>query len=911
MKRFLPVLLVFVLLSSNAYFVKAKQERRLSIGQNILSHPVGIAIFDGLVYVTDDVLNTCFVFSMSDGRLIKSKGTFNLRLSSPKDIEVSDLGEVFIADSENSRIVVSNTSLDFLREVGGLDKKYLEKPVDVCFRNGILWVLDQQKRQVLKFDRFGNPLGSFGKPGTGKGELAYPSAIWATSDKVYVADAGQNIVKVFNYNGSELSFFGSAGTQPGSLACPTDIKIDEFDNIYIIDKNNHDLVMYPATNLPTTFFGRFGKITRPINWFHSDSVETDFEIESPGILNNPTCLDFDNNCVYITDTENARILIESRKIIWQTPRLADLPFQTQIPDTPSYIIVPQILDMGSVDVLDYREILIKSTANQDNTGFAYFENTSAFTALPSVFRGSEVTVRIIPKKSSGPFSGRLVIKIGNELFRIPIRGTFDKVPSFAFANESPKMITLSENQNKHTFKLYPQNGFIDTIDLKVTQPKFKAGWVKPAKGVDDVTLTTLQVELDSNSITLSQDFSFDIHLNTIGRLRPGFYTFQIDAFSQKSKELYASTTCSLKIENQAEYQRLGTVLFETFTAHWCNNCGFHREAQYRLAHEYSLRRIQPIAMNTLDENDLEVTGMTQPENYDRFKMYDGTGVPLSILNGEIVTASSTTDSPFAADRIKGRKYSGSSFEYWKLRSSFDSVQKAHPMQMNVSGEFDGESGSAMLWYELPDEIDASGLNAYFAIVQDNIFYYSDNGEKEHHFVVRQFIKDDTSQTYTHQLQKSSNHYNFNFKTRKMPTNFEIIPDDCILVCFVQSRNTKQILGVARCFLGSPILSKIELFAEKSTIHSLPGGTQSIKLYIANVGTQNELIDISAVAQEQITPSLSEQKIIVPVGSTKTVALTIQVPTNFPVGSKAKLTITVRNSKNQTTTKELFISSVQL
>lgn len=910
MKRFLPVLLALVLLSSNVYSVEAKQERKFSIGQNILSHPVGIAIFDGLVYVTDDVLNTCFVFSLSDGRLIKSKGTFNLRLSSPKDIEVSDLGEVFIADADNSRIVVSNTSLDFIREIGGLDKKYLEKPVDVCFRNGILWVLDQQKRQVLKFDRFGNPLGSFGKPGIGKGELAYPSAIWATSDKVYVADAGQNIVKVFNYNGSELSFFGGVGTQPGSLACPTDIKIDEFDNIYIIDKSNHDLVMCPATYLPTTFFGRFGKIKRPIDWFHSDSVETDFETELPGILNNPTCLDFDKDCVYITDTENARVLIESRKIVWQNPRVGDLPFQTQIPDTPPYIVTPQILDMGSVDALDYREILVKSTSNQDNTGFAFFENTNAFTAMPSVFRGSEVTVRIIPKKSSGPFSGRLVIKIGNELFRIPLRGTFDKVPSFAFANESPKMITLSENQNKYSFRLSPQNGFNDDVDLKVTQPKFKAGWIKPAKGVDEATLTTLQVELASNSLILSQGTSFEVEFNTIGRLRPGIYTFQIDAFSQKSKELYSSTTCSLKIETQMGNQTQGTVLFETFTAHWCNNCGFHREAQYRLAHEYSLRRIQPIAMNTLDENDLEVTGMTQPENYDRFKMYDGTGVPLSILNGEIVTASSTTDSPFAADRIKGRKYSGSSFEYWKLRSSFDSVQKTHPMQMNVSGKFDGEAGSAMFWYELPDEIDTSGLNAYFAIVQDNIFYYSDNGEKEHHFVVRQFIKEENSPTYTHQLQKSSNHYSFDFRTRKMPANFEIVPDDCILICFVQSKNTKQILGVARCFLGSQNLSKVEVFVEKSMIHALPGSTQSVKLYIANVGTQNELIDISATAQEQIIPSLSEQKVIVPVGSTKAVALTIQVPSTFPVGSNTKLIISVRNVENKMTTKELFISSAQ-
>lgn len=908
MKRLISLTLAFVLFCLCVPEMDAMPDNLASIGRGILKHPVGIALFDGIIYVTDDQLNTCFMFSSSDGRLIKSKGTFNLRLSSPADIEISDYGELFIADANNSRIVVSSSSLDYIREIGGLKDKLFEKPVDVCFKNNILWVVDQKKRQVIKCDRFGNVFGTIGKPGVGKGEFSLPSAISVTHDKVYVADAGQNQIKVLNYNGTELASFGTAGTQPGSLSLPTDIKCDNLGNIYIIDKNNHDLAIYPSMNQPPIYFGRFGIYERPIDWFHSDSVVTDFDKEMPGILNNPTCVEIDRNCVYITDTENARVLVESLKTVWQSPRVHNLPFQPQAQDTPAHLISPLILDFGSSSNTDYKEVSIKTTNYRDDLGFAYFENLAGFTVIPSVFRGNDITLKVIPKKGSGPFSGKLVIKLENDIYRIPIRGTFDKVPTFTFANDVPCYLSLNGNPIQSSFTIDPQNGFAGEVMLEISQPKYKTGWVKPAKGVEEIALTTVQGEVSPSKITLPQEKSFKVTFNPIGRLRPGFYTFQIDAVSAKSKEIYASSTCTLKVENLTIPQKLGTVLFETFTAHWCNNCGFHREAQYRLAHEYAQRRILPIAMNTLDENDLETTGMTQPENYDRFKYYGGTGVPLSILNGEVVTVSSTTDSPFAADRIKGRKYSGSSFEYWKLRAAFDAVQKSYTVPICVSGDYNGVDGNATLWYELPEDMDESQIVAFFALAQDNIYYYSENGEKEHHFVVRQFIKEENSPTYTHHLQKSSNFFSFSFKTRKMPENFEIIPDDSMIVCFLQNKETKQILSVTKYNLGNKTKPRAEFFAEKDTVFMFPGERVSSKFFITNFGSKMLIADYAIEGDSGITvfPSATHTRILP--GSTNDCFFSILAPSTFVSGSTGKLTITIRTLEGEILTKEILINS---
>lgn len=535
MKRLTSLTLALVLLCLCVPKMDAMPDSLASIGRGILKHPVGIALFDGIIYVTDDQLNTCFMFSSSDGRLIKSKGTFNLRLSSPADIEVSEYGELFIADSDNSRIVVCSTSLDYIREIGGLDKKIFEKPVDICFKSNILWVVDQKKRQVIKCDRFGNVFGTLGKPGVGNGEFSLPYAVSVAQDKVYVADAGQNKIKVLNFNGTELASFGTFGTQPGSLGLPTDIKCDDFGNIYIIDKNNHDLVVYPAMNQPPIYFGRFGIFERPIDWFHSDSVATDFDKEMPGILNSPNCVEIDRNCVYITDTENARVLVESLKTVWQSPRIHNLPFQSQAQDTPTHLISPLMLDFGSVTNGDYKEVSIKVTNYRDELGFAYIENLQTFTVVPSVFRGNDVTLRVLAKRGSGPFSGRLVVKLGNDVYRIPIRGTFDKLPSFTFAIDTPCFLSLNGNPLQSSFAIDPQNGFAGEVLLEVSQPKYKPGWAKQAKGVEEIALTTVQAELSSNKISLPQEKTFSVNFNPIGRLRPGFYSFQVDAVSAKSK----------------------------------------------------------------------------------------------------------------------------------------------------------------------------------------------------------------------------------------------------------------------------------------------------------------------------------------------------------------------------------------
>jgi hypothetical protein len=362
------------------------------------------------------------------------------------------------------------------------------------------------------------------------------------------------------------------------------------------------------------------------------------------------------------------------------------------------------------------------------------------------------------------------------------------------------------------------------------------------------------------------------------------------------------------VESKEIQPKIGTVLFETFTAHWCNNCGFHREAQYRHAHEYSQRRILPISMNTLDENDLETTGMSQPENYDRFKYYGGTGVPLSLFNGEVVSVSSTTDSPFAPDRIKGRKYSGSSSEYWKLRAVFDTVQKSYAVPICVSGELNGVDGKATLWYQLPEDAEESKIVALFAIVQDNIYYYSDNGEKEHHFVVRQFIKEENSQTYTHQLPKSSNFYSFIFKTKKMPENFEIIPDDSILVCFLQNKETKQILSVTKYNLGNKAKSNAEVFTEKDVVFITPGEKILSKFYITNFGPQILTAECKIIGDSDITanPELIQTTILP--GATNEISFAIQTPSTLLPGSSYKLTIAIKTSEGESLAKEILIKT---
>jgi DNA-binding beta-propeller fold protein YncE len=125
------------------------------------------------------------------------------------------------------------------RNVPGNDEKHFNRPTDVAVAaNGDFYVTDGYgNARVVKFDKTGKFLKSWGKRGTGEGELHLPHAVVLDdAGLVYVADRENNRVQVFDPEGKFIRQFGGFA--------PYGLFLDRNKDLYIADgRANQVLIM--------------------------------------------------------------------------------------------------------------------------------------------------------------------------------------------------------------------------------------------------------------------------------------------------------------------------------------------------------------------------------------------------------------------------------------------------------------------------------------------------------------------------------------------------------------------------------------------------------------------------------------------------------------------------------------------
>lgn len=117
-------------------------------------------------------------------------------LSAPSDLFITDEGEVYVADTGNSRIIVGNESGELTRIIG---EGILNTPKGVFVtENKHVYVADSEAMAVFEFDEKGNKVNEYGKPDS----PLYGDKIEYKPSKLVVNDAGiMYIVCDANTNG--------------------------------------------------------------------------------------------------------------------------------------------------------------------------------------------------------------------------------------------------------------------------------------------------------------------------------------------------------------------------------------------------------------------------------------------------------------------------------------------------------------------------------------------------------------------------------------------------------------------------------------------------------------------------------------------------------------------------------------
>ncbi len=177
--------------------------------------------------------------------ILGSYGSEMFKFNHPQSITGERLGNIYVADTGNDRIVhlrYENDGLIPVREFRGPVNDRLRSPSGTSFSGGVLYVADTANDRITRFDPEGGLLGVI-NPELGGAKLKGPYSIAAVTDNdewLYYSDyflavvdsLGQRLWKI-SPDGEGIRIFRYRET--AGNGCFNHIAIDYYGNVYVTD----------------------------------------------------------------------------------------------------------------------------------------------------------------------------------------------------------------------------------------------------------------------------------------------------------------------------------------------------------------------------------------------------------------------------------------------------------------------------------------------------------------------------------------------------------------------------------------------------------------------------------------------------------------------------------------------------
>ncbi len=179
------------------------------------------------------------------------------RLQNPTGIAVAANGDRLVIDRKANRLFVLNADNIVQTAWGGLGGgpgRFNDAWGVAIDSNGNIYVADTFNHRIQKFDRAGNFLFAWGRPGvstangSGRDTTFFgPRAIVIDrKNRLLVTDTGNKRVQVFDSEGNFLAQFGREGAGNGEFNEPVGLAIDAAGNIYVADTWNRRIQVFDS-----------------------------------------------------------------------------------------------------------------------------------------------------------------------------------------------------------------------------------------------------------------------------------------------------------------------------------------------------------------------------------------------------------------------------------------------------------------------------------------------------------------------------------------------------------------------------------------------------------------------------------------------------------------------------------------
>jgi sugar lactone lactonase YvrE len=228
--------------------------------QKNISKPYGAAAGQNKLYVCDTELSAVLVVDLKTRRMGVIEAQGEGALKTPLNITVDADGVCYVADTSREQVVVFDKRGNYLSTIGKIGEM---KPRDIAVSKDRIYIADLQKHNVHVLDKatrnwlFDIPHGN---EATNQSRALFTPTNLALDSKgnLYVSDTGAFRIQMYDAEGKFLRSVGEMGDGLGQFARVKGIAVDRADRLYAVDAMSQVVQIFDDHGKLLTWFGEPG-----------------------------------------------------------------------------------------------------------------------------------------------------------------------------------------------------------------------------------------------------------------------------------------------------------------------------------------------------------------------------------------------------------------------------------------------------------------------------------------------------------------------------------------------------------------------------------------------------------------------------------------------------------------------------